>query len=220
MSRNVRHRSDITPSKKTVRSSARNTDNSSDDDDYAGVDLISDSEEDEPDVEVAEEQAIIASLEDSNDDATPRPSIEDDDVNFDELEQPDVLGDVPFFDEQIARMNTPDHDTEATAWISTKGHSQVENTRRVRFDLSDTSTVQSDDDDNIFPDIFLDQNSLDPAFRRIIEDDNEDEPGPPSDEGSYWDFQGSEAGDVAEGSDDDDSTGSSGYESGCSRWTD
>lgn len=230
MSRNLRHKSEATPPKKSARRSSRTTDNSSDDD-YAGVELISDSEEDEPDVEVAEEQAIIQSEEEDDDDAmqsTPRPSLDDDQSSWDgfgDMNSQEVLGDIPFFEDHISRMDAPDHDTESAAWNATNGDDSDEESspdipRRVRFDLSDSSSTISDNEDNIFPDIFLDQNSLDPTFRKIIEngDDNEDEPGISSDEGSYWDFRGSDAENVVEGSGDDGqndsdcSTGSSGYE--------
>jgi hypothetical protein len=180
------------------------------DDDYAGVDLISDSEEDEPDVEVAEEQAIIESEEDDNDNAVLQPDNDDDQsswAGFDLDEEPTFRGGDPLFNEQISRTSTPNMYAEATAWEATTS-------RRVRFDLSDSDS--SDTEVNAFPDIFLDQNSLDPQFRRTIENDyNNDNDDPLSDEGSYWDFRGDEV-DVTEtvGDDDsEDSTGSSGYES-------
>ena len=233
MSRNLRHRESPPPAQKTVRRNSTTSDGSSDDD-YGGVDLISDSDEDEPDVEVAEEQAIIESAEDDDDDvlqSDPRPSIEDDQNSWDgiDMDSQEVLGeDVPFFDEQMARMNAPDHDTVATVWNATNSQSDDEDeaeaspetSRRVRFDLSESS-AGSDDDDDLFPDIFLDQSSLDPAFRRIIESgDDNDDAGASSEEGSYWDFQGSDPGAGPEQSDaeaSDSSTGSSGYESGLHR---
>jgi hypothetical protein len=63
----------------------------------------------------------------------------------------------------------------------------------------------------------MDQDSLAPSFRRRIEND-EDEQNPSSEDGSYWDFEGGErlqARDGDEESESGDSTGSSGYESGC-----
>ena len=48
------------------------------------------------------------------------------------------------------------------------------------------STATEDDHADIFPDIFVDQHSLDPSFRREIEDDAEDSSG----SGSYWDYRG------------------------------
>lgn len=195
----------------------------SDDSDYSGVDLISDSEEDEPDVEVAEEQAIIESEEeDEDDDATPQPEGDDDKSSWGGF---DMFDDNPgiFFDEQMVRPTVPDIFTGATGWIAeaaSDDESQPETARRVRFDLSDSDTGVSDAEDNIFPDIFLDQGSLDPGFRRTIENDRDnDNDDPPSDDGSYWDFRGDEAETVEEDLDADcddkseSSYGSSGYES-------
>jgi hypothetical protein len=187
------------------------------------VDLISDSEEDEPDVEEVEEQAIIESAEDFDDDdslSTPRPSIEDDGSSWDGFgadSGQDVLGDEPFFDDHMARMHAPDYDTEATVWASTNIQSDDDpGPRRVRFNLSDSSSsTASDDDDDLYPDLFMDQDSLAPSFRRRIEND-EDEQNPSSEDGSYWDFDGDKLNQPEEDeeSDDGESTGSSGYESG------
>ena len=226
MSRNLGHKRDSKAPQKTIKGRAPNSDDSSDDD-YTGVDLITDSEEDEPDVEVAEEQAIIESEEDE-DDAIPsasQPNTEDDQsswAGFDLEDDDQLMGDVPFFDEHMARMSAPDLDIEASAWAATSddAYSSSRRSSRVRFDLSDSTSTVSDDD-TIFPDIFLDQNSLDPTFRRAIENDNDndDEPGASSDDGSYWDFRGSEGrgGEESGGEVDDNksesSYGSSGYES-------
>ena len=212
MSRNLRHKqSPPILAKKSIKK-ALASDNSSDDD-YAGVDLISDTEEDEPDVEVAEEQAIIESEEDDNDDAVLQPDNDDDQsswAGFDLDNEPTFGSGDPLFDEQISRTSTPNMYAEATAW-------EVTRSRRVRFDLSDSDS--SGTEVNVFPDIFLDQNSLDPQFRQTIENDyNNDNDDPPSDEGSYWDFRGDEVdvtenADVEEDEDSQGSTGSSGYES-------
>lgn len=237
MSRNLRQKSSSIPAKKSVRRASISTASLSlddDDDDYAEVDLITDSDEDEPDVEVAEEQAIIESAEEDNVDdndnvsasSTPRPSVDDDQTSwdgFDITSQEDVLGDNDdFFNEHIARMNAADHEADVAAWNATSGISDDEDTpsarRRVRFDLSDSDSALSDNEDDVFPDIFMDQSKLDPTFRKAIEaeDDNEDEAGASSDEGSYWDFQGSDTEVPAEesdkGNESDSSTGSSGYE--------
>ncbi|TAQ86034.1 hypothetical protein B7494_g5640 [Chlorociboria aeruginascens] len=225
MSKNVRHKASTSSALKS-RGPSKGAEQSSDDG-YTGVDLISDSEEEEPDVEVVEEQAIIASAEDELDDAsifTPRPSIDGDQSSWDGsalASQDAILGEnTHFFDDHISRMHAPDHDTEATTWNATNGHSEYhtvsETIRRVHFDLSDSSGSGSEIDD-IFPDIFLDQSSLHPGFRRIIEnDDGVDEQDDFSDDG-YWDIQGSGAENAIEESEEecdnsDSSVGSSGYE--------
>ena len=83
---------------------------SDDDDDYNGVDLISDSEEEEPTVEQLEEKVIIESEEeyDSNCRAPPvLPSISSDEGwNGFDLEGDLFLSDVPYFDEQIGRTDS------------------------------------------------------------------------------------------------------------------
>lgn len=212
MSRNLRHKQ----SRHVLANKSNKTpvvsDHSSDDD-YAGVDLISDTEEDEPDVEVAEEQAIIESEEDEIDDTVLQPDKDDDQgswAGFDLDDEPTFGGGDPLFHEEITRTSTPNMYAETTAWEAT-------NSRRVRFDLSDSDS--SDTEVNIFPDIFLDQSSLDPQFRQTIENDhNKDNDDPPSSEGSYWDFRGDEV-DMTENAgiendeESDGSTGSSGYES-------
>jgi len=224
MSRIVRQKPNASSVGKKTTKRSRNS-ITSDDSDYSGVDLISDSEEDEPDVEVAEEQAIIESEEEEeDDDAALQPEGDDDKSSWGGF---DMFDDNPgiFFDEQIVRPTVPDIFTGATGWIAEAGsddESQPETARRVRFDLSDSDTAVSDAEDNIFPDIFLDQGSLDPGFRRTIENDRDkDNDDPPSDDGSYWDFRGDEAETVEEeldvdcGDQSESSCGSSGYESRC-----
>jgi hypothetical protein len=230
MSRNLRYKSPQTPvqKKKKSRRSSRNTDISSDDD-YAGVDLISDDDESEPDVEGLEEQAIIdseADDEDEDDDlqSTPRAYVDDDEPGWEDYDftAAAVPGET-FFEEHMARMHAPDLATEAAAWNATNSNiSEDTGTpgRRVHFDLSDSDdSADADQDDDFFPDIFLDQNRLDPKFRRTIEaDDDEDRPG--SDD-APWNFNGSDndapvvqsQSTQDNDSDSDMSSGSSGYES-------
>jgi hypothetical protein len=139
MSRNLRHKqSPPVLAKKSIQKPLA-SDHSSDDD-YAGVDLISDTEEDEPDVEVAEEQAIIESEEDDNDDNVLQPDNDEDQsswAGFDLDDEPTFGGGDPLFDEQITRTSTPNMYAEATAW-------EVTNSRRVRFDLSDSDSSSSE----------------------------------------------------------------------------
>lgn len=62
--------------------------------------------------------------------------------------------------------------------------------RHVRFanvpDSDSDSTDTDDDHADMFPDIFVDQATLDPAIRREIDRDPEES----SSSGSFWDFQG------------------------------
>lgn len=212
MSRNLRHKIPVTPSKKLVRSRS-NTLNDSSDDDYEGVNLISDSEDDdEPDVEEAEEQVIMHEEDDDDLQSTPRPT-QDDEVSWEGFSEDEVLGDdQQFFDEHMARTGLateatllPESDTEA-------------GTRRVRFDLSDSSSTVSNDVDDFddeypFPELFVPQAELDPTFRKQIEEDPDDDLA--SSDGGFWDFQSGNLNVVQnEGDGVDESSESAGSESG------
>jgi len=175
------------------------------------VDLVSDSEEDEPDVEVVEEQAIIESEEDEDDEdlqTTPRPNNEHDQESWngfdlDTQSTLDVL-DETFFDDHISRTHAPNHSAEAALWA---GSEEEPVRKNVRFDISDSS---DDDDENYgFPDLFVAQENLDAGFLRQIESDEDQL----SD--SFWDF-GAEKEARLEGDDDADSDSSTGTYSSCS----
>lgn len=227
MSRNMKHKSQVTPTQKTKRAARRNstyTETTTDDDDYRGVDDISDSEEDEPDVEEVEEQAIIESEDD--DMLTPRPSIDDDQSSWAGLDDPDeILGEhTQFFDDHFTRGYAPDHDTEATLSNHNVLGDDLGAARRVHFEVPgyDAADESSDsEDDEIWPDLFVPQGSLDPAFRRAIEGNDDEDAGSSDGEGSYWDYEGEEPSSNAavpqneddNGSSSDSSAGSSGYES-------
>src|SRR5204862_884701 len=51
-----------------------------------------------------------------------------------------------------------------------------------------------DDEDNEFPDLFLDQDRLDPLVRSLIENDDDGVPRSSDGEGSYWDLHSNEDG--------------------------
>ena len=228
MSRNLRHKSQVTPTQKTKKTVRRNStlaDTTSDDDGYSGVDGISDSDGEEPDVEEAEEQAIIES--EDEDEQTPRPTLDDDQISWDGFgTQEEILGEnTQFFEDHITRGHAPDHDTEATVWNHALSEDDVIATRRVRFEVpsadADESSDTDDDDANFYGDIFVQQDILDPSFRQRIESNVDEYVGGSSDgEGSYWDFReddGHEAHPHEEDDNDDSSSessaGSSGYES-------
>jgi hypothetical protein len=229
MSRNVRHKSSATPTKKSARRTKTVSGNSSSSDDYEGVDLISDSDEEEKDVEKAEVEALINEISDEDLQTTPRPTQDDDQISLDGSyddqgswngftdQDQDLLGDQPFFDEHMARAVLA---TEATLYPTVSPLSDDEpDTRRVRFDLgSDTSSTISDDSNHGFPDLFVDQNELDPYFRREVENDADEDRG--SSDGGFWDFENAT---MAVLSDDDQidansessaATDESGYSSG------
>ena len=81
---------------------------SDDEDDYSGVDLISDSDEQEPIVEQLEEKVIIESEEEDDNKfrtSPTLPSTSSDDWNGFDLEGDLFLSDVPYFDAQIGRTD-------------------------------------------------------------------------------------------------------------------
>lgn len=194
----------------------------SSDDDYGGVDQISDSEDDEPDVRAAEEQAIIESEDDQ---ATPRPLYDDQYEGFLFDNQPEILQQpMSFFMDHLAAL--------AAAQLANNGSQSASEeergTRHVRFDLSESETAE--EDDSFFPDIFLPQDEMDPSFRRTI--DQEDGDGMLSD-GSWERYDAYELPEdlvekaIAENEDtsnedsdsDESEDGSSGYDSDESGYT-
>lgn len=131
----------------------------SDDDVYNRVDLISDSEEDEPSVEQLEERNIVES-EEADDVNTASAYLETSDgwEGF-ELEDGVFLEDVPFFDEQYGRTdsNVLNNETELSQYTSIfdgfpSPSLPSPSPRRVRFkepvlQLSNDSDMDSDNGD-------------------------------------------------------------------------
>lgn len=222
------------------------TEEGSDEDDYDAVDLISNSEEEEPAVEELEEKMIIDSEEENGAvvqspvlSAGP-PSISSGGWEGFDLDDGVFLSDVPFFDEQISR-NDPNLFNEVAIYNAATsfegfGSPSLEDeavtcptTRRVRFEeevqrYSDsTSTDGSDEEEDGFPDLFMQQDSLDPGFRLLIENDNDEDDGHSLTDGesSYWDLKDQEEREFERqglnGDNNNSSCGSSsGYESGSS----
>ena len=178
------------------------SDSSDDDNIYNGVDLISESEG-EDDIQRDEEQMIIDSLAEQNSKANRRLQHH----RTDSLESwegfpsdnPTLDEEAPFFTEQIQRSSPGGSISYATGAISDTP-TQSRSTRRVRFadDVEDSSsgsstTSNSDIDNDIFPDIFLSQDKLDPSFRNLIENGNDDGASQTGSEESYWDLDGTDA---------------------------
>lgn len=202
MSRNIR-RKNPTVSRANRRRDSDTTATSidlSDDDGYSAVEDISDSEDDnEEDVNAAEESNIVTEDRPS---ASPRPhfhSVEHDEDDEDDDEEEQEQEDDEEEEEELA-----DDNDEQTSWagIVSEGEdhqisdfyqeasafsSDTAGERHVRFDVPDSdsdSTETDDDHGDLFPDIFVSQTALDPAFRREIEDDPDDSSG----SGSFWDY--------------------------------
>ena len=208
----------------------------SEDEDYNGVDLISDSDEEEPTLEKIEERMIIDSEEEnvggfvSRNFPTSPPSTTSEDWQGLEFGDDSFLSDIPFFDEQIGRTDSDAltnalnlyHDSTPSRTLLSP---DLPPTRRVRFadDIShssDSRTSWATADNGIFPDLFMNQDSLDPTFRQLIENDNEDENHSLTDgEGSYWELGDNEDFELEKHGLEDNSSSnggsSSGYESGC-----
>jgi hypothetical protein len=217
MSRNLRNKANDPPAVKAP-SKTLQSDVSSDDDDYGGVDLVSDSDDDEPDVIEAEEQAFIEAEEDNafsiDDNASQPQDVETDFADF-EFEVDPLFEDGDLFNMAVGNNSNFD---EAIDWQAAEN--VADSTRRVRFDLSDDDDSSSTGGD-IFPDLFVDQDDLDPTFRRSIENDRDNDDNPSDGSQTCWDFQADEnavraqGGDVAdEDDDDDDDSSSSPYASG------
>ncbi|KAH7310564.1 hypothetical protein B0I35DRAFT_439307 [Stachybotrys elegans] len=158
----------------------------SDEDGYSAVEDISDSEDnDEEDVNAVEEENIIQAR------PTPRPQLfeedgDDEDEDDDNADYENAIDD----DESVwggisSGVDGSQHSDfyeEAAAFTES-----VE--RHVRFNVpsSESDSTESEDDHaEMFPDIFVAQNTLDPAFRREIEHDPDDSSG----SGTFWDFHG------------------------------
>lgn len=147
------------------RSSRRNSQCDSDDDDYNGVDAISDSDEEDPDVEQLEERNIIESEEADGTDLLPPVMMstfsDATSTGWEGFDYDDdlFLADVPYFDEQYGRSDPSVLASEMELFNGSglfEGFSppplQLPSPRRVRFTTpvfprSDTSDVMSDDED-------------------------------------------------------------------------
>lgn len=202
------------------------------DDDYDAVDMISNSDEEEKSLRKAEEK-LMADDDDEDEEQNAalarRLSLSSQNSNqvdsaYLEFNDDYLLGDDPFSQgllnaDQLVELphfyrdDTPPPRAEHEANVATQQ-------RRVRFeeraDMSDET--DSDADSDFFPDLFIQQDHLDPRFRRLIEkdDDNELYQDDSSNAGSEWDFEADEMRMLMmddEDEDSDSSAGSSGYES-------
>ena len=138
---------------------ARITVGDSDDDVYNRVDLISDSEEDDPNVEQVEERNIIESEEADDLNTAPAKSEVSDGWEGFELDDGLFLEDVPFFDEQYGRTDSNILDSELELFQSASIFDQLPSPsppspslRRVRFkepipQSSNDSDLDSDSGD-------------------------------------------------------------------------
>lgn len=215
MSRNIRKKQPITPVKASKNRRRRVSDSStssgsldlSDEGGYSAVEDISDSsDDDEEDVVAAEEESILKEAQPQS--PAPRPlehvSDEEEDEADDEKNDDDDNDDDD--DDDDEPLDDDGDDTGSWGGIMSDGEvdevlnsgnfedyatfdSDVTYERHVHFDVpsSASSSTETDVEDHadMFPDIFVSQTALDPAFRREIEDDQEED----SDaSGTFWDF--------------------------------
>lgn len=202
----------------------------SDDEDYSGVNLIPDDEDDVDILEeqeesyiLQEEQQATSLLNDFRD--ARRLSLESclSDNIFDVTAPlgeayisglPD-LGFAQFFEPEAVPAS-PDP-------IAKRKYSDS-STKRVRFDdevqVSDSSSSESSElDSSVFPDLFLEQDKLPPILHQLLAIDGDDDDGDiasPQSDISFWDYAqeepcATEAKD-SDDTDDDSSIGSSGYD--------
>ena len=206
------------------------------DDDYNAVDFISESDEEEPSMEKFEERMII----DSEEETTNRvgcPIMSDGlfgtpSYGWRDFEYNDnmFLSDAHFFDAQMDEANpttlTNDNGSlNPIALLDRDLSPTPPPSRRVHFvdDVSHSpdkaNSIASDVDRDIFPDLFMDQDSLNSALQKFFEKDKADDAHPLTDsEGSYWNLEVNEDFELEKhGLDEDNSSnescGSSGYES-------
>jgi hypothetical protein len=194
MSRNVRQNFSRLPSKVTKRrDSDSSSPNLSDDDGYSAVEAISDSEDDDEDnVDAAEEEHIINhELRDSYSSSSPRPrsSGDEEEVDDDASEEDDAgNADADVDDSTSWNGFVSEGDENSSPDTPQQDTTQVQ--RHVRFadvPSSDSDSTETEDDNaDFFPDLFVDQSTLDPAFRREIEHDEDDS----SNSSAFWDFHG------------------------------
>lgn len=184
----------------------------SDDEGYSAVDEISESEDDDEEhVFAAEEEHIISheahrgqprSLPPQQDVEDDADEEDDDDDDDEDTELPEQAS------EEVEADEDDDDGDEVASWdgILSDGEDaaasdfaanymldpNVANVERhVRFtgvpdsDSDSTTTDSTEDVEGFFPDIFVEQASLDPAFRREIEYDPDESS---NSGGSFWDF--------------------------------
>lgn len=199
----MRHRTTPPPAQKTPQSSPQRTQDSDSDDDYGGVDDISGSEEDEPNVEVAEERAIISS-EGEDVPKVPRPYEEYGQWEGFEFNPADTASlDGNFFEQEMQKSSSIDESyDEAVAEKHVHWESPQE---------SDSETIGSDNGAEWYGDLFMDKNELDPGFLRQIEKD--DDNGQFSDDGFFYGEADTDE-DVDELAESSDESDSSGYDCG------
>lgn len=209
----------------------------SDDEDYSGVNLISDDESDLEHME-KEEESFIIEEERHNKPATARIQEHNDarrlslgshasDDMFDLTAPLDdgFLSEMSMHDIGFGQFFEPDP-LPSSPDPSIKRKYSDSSTKRVRFDdevqvSDDSSSSSSELDSSLFPDLFLEQDKLPPSLYQLLEVDRSEDEGDmrsPMSDASFWDFGHDEPGSFKSNAEDDlddesSDPGSSGYES-------
>jgi hypothetical protein len=204
-----------------------------DDEDYSGLNQISDDEDDIEKIEQLEERFIISD---------ELKQVFDADGMWPDIDSARRLSLDSYASEGIFPLPDP---SDAIPWAGELGSSLFDqedrasspkpipkrklsegSSKRVRFDdevhMSDSSSSSSSDDFDsaLYPDLFLDQDKLPASVHQLIELDNQSDDGYPSNasDQSFWDYVDMDSRnvtpDVSDASDESDpEAGSSGYES-------
>lgn len=207
-----------------------------DDEDYSGVNLISD--DDDSDMENVEQQEehFIVSDEQQRANSLFNEFFDARRLSLDSHASDNIFDVTAPLDESfLAALNVPDigfgqffepQALPTSPDTNAKRKYSDSSTKRVRFDdeiqvSSSSSSSSSDLDSTLFPDLFLDQDKLPPSIYQMIENDhddtdNEDFASPGSDR-SYWDLGQDESRNIKPHRtaefDESSDPGSSGYES-------
>lgn len=174
-SRNNRLKNCTSPKRQNRKSPS--VDVSSGDDSYAGVEQISDSEENEPNVEKEEERAIIFSEDRMISMSTPQNILDETWEGFSDI--PYVGDDMSLFGQDTISDERWCLRTEVAKRDESAEYDPAFETQSIQFESSDDEFDMFDD---LFPDIFINKDHLDSSFRRQIDHDDV------SDEGSYWEY--------------------------------
>lgn len=207
MSRNIRQKYPATAAKAQKRRRGSDTSSSldlSDESGYSAVEDISDSEDnDEEDVTAVEEAIIVTEARPRSSNA-PRP--QSDEEEEEDGDDDDDAGEEAEDEDDDADVLPDDGDDDNASWAGILSDVDDGNAsdfyhdpnafasdpiieRHVRFDVPDSdsdSTETEDDHADLFPDIFVSQNSLDPSFRKELEHDPDESSG----SNSFWDYHG------------------------------
>ena len=169
----------------------------SEDEDYNAIDFISESDEEEPDIELLEERAIIESEEGNTSDSSTFAALSPIEP-FEDWADPELPPESLLTNMSYGDSNWPQEPlaNDDSGFLNTfVGHAlfpsplspHVHFGGDLRRSSSSSDSIISEIDKNIFPDIFMDR--LDPKIQGLIENDNEAEAQSPTDsESSEWDL--------------------------------